>query len=153
MARGYRRSAIDQIEWMRNLLAFLLVGSFVGMLPALLLIGIPTANEQIITYMLGQLSGMAITVLGFYFVNKVGQDALDAKRTDNTSKALEAISEANKIAQHGIGGTDGGVLKPGDTVTLETAGELDVDGVAWNAELHAADKSKDENERWMPKDG
>lgn len=87
-----RRSAIDQIEAMRNVLAFMLVGVFVGAIPVLMWKAIPTANEQLITYMMGQLSGMALMALGFYFVNKVGQDALDAKRTENTAKALDAIT-------------------------------------------------------------
>lgn len=86
-----QRSPIDQIEWMRNLLAFLLVGAFIFIVPALFFFVIPAENKEIVTYMVGQLSGMALTALGFYFVNKVGQDALDAKRTDNTAKALETI--------------------------------------------------------------
>jgi len=91
-------AAIKKIEGMRNLLAFLLVGAFIMAMGALFLIAIPDKNEQLLTYMLGQLSGMALTALGFYFVNKVGQDAVDAKRVDNTSKALDAIASA----QHSI---------------------------------------------------
>lgn len=89
-----QRDAIEQIEWMRNLLAFLLVGSFVGTLTILLFLPLATENEQLVTYMLGQISGMATTALGFYFVSKVGQDALDAKRTENTGKAFEAVTAA-----------------------------------------------------------
>lgn len=85
------RTAVDQIERMRNLLALMLVGTFVGAIPLFVFKMIPEKNEQLITYMVGQLSGMALMALGFYFVNKVGQDALDAKRTENTGKALEAI--------------------------------------------------------------
>lgn len=85
------RTAVEHIEFMRNVLAFLLVGAFIGAMGAFTLVPIPDENKDILTYMIGQLSGMAITVLGFYFVSKVGQDALDAKRSDNTGKALEAI--------------------------------------------------------------
>lgn len=88
------RSAIDQIELMRNALAITLCGGFVGMIPLFVFKAIPTGNEQLITYMLGQLSGMALTALSFYFVNKVGADALDAKRADNTKAAMEAIKAA-----------------------------------------------------------
>jgi hypothetical protein len=144
------RSAIDQIEWMRNLLAFMLTGAFVSTIPLFVFKTIPEANEQVVTYMVGQLSGMALMALGFYFVNKVGQDALDAKRTENTKAAFEAITEQAKSAASGAGG-EGGALKPGDTVTLDTPPELDVDGVAWDAALHHADKIKDENGRWLPK--
>lgn len=85
-------SPIDKIETVRNALAMLLVLAFIATIPMFLFIVIPDANKEVITYMVGQLSGMALTALGFYFVNKVGQDALDAKRTENTGKALEAIT-------------------------------------------------------------
>jgi hypothetical protein len=86
-----KRSALAQIEFMRNLLAFLLIGAFIGAMGAFTFFVIPDANKDILTYMVGQLSGMALTVLGFYFVSKVGQDALDASRSENTGKALDAI--------------------------------------------------------------
>ncbi len=91
-----QRSALDQIEWMRNLLAFLLVGAFVSSIPLFVFKVIPESNEQVVTYMVGQLSGMALMALGFYFVNKVGSDALDAKRAENTGKLAEAVTSALK---------------------------------------------------------
>jgi hypothetical protein len=87
-----QQTAIHQTERMRNLLAFFLVGSFIGVIPVFVFFTIPTANKDIITYMVGQLSGMALTALGFYFVNKVGQDALDAKRADNTGKLADLVA-------------------------------------------------------------
>lgn len=115
MGKGDERTAIEQIESMRNLLAFLLVGAFITMLPFLLFKNIPSANEQILTYMIGQLSGMATLALGFYFVNKVGQDALDAKRSDSTGKLAEAVTTALNSAPS----VDANALKAGDTVTLD----------------------------------
>lgn len=112
-----KRDAIEQIEWMRNLLAFLLVAAFVGMIPAFLFKSIPEGNNDIITYMLGQLSGMAITVLGFYFVNKVGQDALDAKRSDNTGKLAEAVHKALDSTPGALPDED--VIHTGDDVKIE----------------------------------
>jgi hypothetical protein len=94
-----RRNPVDQIEFMRNLLAFLLVGAFIGAMGAFTAFTIPQANKDILTYMVGQLSGMAITVLGFYFVSKVGQDALDAKRSDNTGKAFETLNAALTVGK------------------------------------------------------
>jgi uncharacterized membrane-anchored protein len=90
------RNAIEQTEFMRNLLAFLLVGAFISVLPVLTFFIIPAENKEIVTYMVGQLSGMATMALGFYFVNKVGQDALDAARTENTGKMAEAVTSALK---------------------------------------------------------
>lgn len=78
----------------RNLLAFVLVGTFLSCIPLLIFKSIPKSNEQIITYMVGQLSGMALTALGFYFVKQAGQDALDNKRADNTGKLAEAVVAA-----------------------------------------------------------
>ncbi len=88
------RDPIEQIEWMRNLLAFSLVGAFIWCIVALLFKEVPDGNNDIITYMIGQLSGMALTALGFYFVNKVGQDALDSKRAENTGKLADAVTTA-----------------------------------------------------------
>lgn len=101
-----RRNPVDQVEFMRNLLGFLLVGAFIGAMGAFTAFSIPRENKDILTYMVGQLSGMALTVLGFYFVKGVGQDALDAKRSDNTAKALEAIKETAKAAGGGSAAGD-----------------------------------------------
>lgn len=88
------RNPLDQIEFMRNLLAFLLVGAFISVFPVLTFFVIPDVNKDIVTYMVGQLSGMATTTLGFYFVNKVGQDAIDAQKSENTGKAFDAVKTA-----------------------------------------------------------
>lgn len=79
---------------MRSRLAFMLTGSFVGTLPLLLFRPLPTENKDILTYMIGQLSGMALMALGHYFTNRAGQDALDEKRADNTGKLADAVVAA-----------------------------------------------------------
>lgn len=107
-----QRTATDQIELMRNALAFLLVGAFISVLPVLTFNVIPASNKDIITYMVGQISGMATTVLGFYFVNKVGQDALDATRAENTGKMADAVKGALNQATP----DDVPTGKPGDPV-------------------------------------
>lgn len=104
---------LARIERVRNLLAMFLVGAFVGALVAFTFKGIPEANKDIITYMVGQLSGMATLALGFYFVNKVGQDAIDAAKTDNTSKALDAIKAAAQAGKSDE--APDVVLEPGET--------------------------------------
>lgn len=116
-----RRSAIDQTEFMRSLLAFLLIGAFISVLPVFTFFVIPEANKDIITYMVGQLSGMATLALGFYFVNKVGQDALDAQRSENTAKAFEAIKAVKDAPEPDV------VLKPGDTAQAEPVSRPDGD--------------------------
>ena len=93
-----QHSPLDKIETVRNTLAILLVMSFICTVPLFIFKTIPEANKEIVTYMVGQLSGMALTALGFYFVNKVGQDALDAQKTANTGLALEAITATANAA-------------------------------------------------------
>ncbi|AYJ87680.1 hypothetical protein D3Y57_19300 [Sphingomonas paeninsulae] len=79
-------------DWFKNLLAMFLVSAFTAVIPLLIFKDIPTSNRDIITYMVGQLSGMALMALGFYFTQKAGQDVLDTKRADNTTTALNAIT-------------------------------------------------------------
>lgn len=110
------RTAVEQIEWMRNLLAFMLVGGFILFSGVLLWKAIPNENEQLLSYMLGQLSGMALTVLAFYFIDKVGQAALDAARAENTGKMADL---ANTALKSGPVTDDSEAIRPGDTVTLD----------------------------------
>jgi hypothetical protein len=92
------RTPQEEAERMRNLLSFLLVGAFISVLPVFTFKIVPAGNKDILTYMVGQLSGMATMALGFYFTNKVGQDALDTKRADNTGKLAEAVTTALKTS-------------------------------------------------------
>lgn len=98
----------------RNLLAFLLIGAFIAVLPLLVFKTIPTDNREVIVYMIGQLSGMATTALGFYFVTKAGQDALDTKRSETTGKLADAVVAAANA-------TPGATPEPPDVVE-ETGG-------------------------------
>ena len=116
MTKGKDRSPLEQIELTRNTLAFLLVAAFISFTGVLLWKGIPEENEQLLSYMLGQISGMALLALGFYFVNKVGQDALDAKRTENTGKLAEAITAtANASTLATDGPIDVNVTNPAES--------------------------------------
>lgn len=115
-------SPVQQIERVRNSLAALLVMAFISTIPLFVFKTIPGDNKEIIVYMVGQLSGMALMALGFYFTNKVGQDALDAKRTDNTNKALEAITTVATAT----GGTDAAAQAAEETAdaAVEKADEI-----------------------------
>lgn len=88
-----------QTDRMRNLLAFLLIGAFISVLPVLTFKAIPTDNKEIIVYMIGQLSGMATMALGFYFTNKVGQDQIDAKRIETNAKLVDAVVAGNETTK------------------------------------------------------
>lgn len=105
------RTAAEQTEFMRNLLAFLLVGAFISVLPVLTFRVIPSENKDVITYMVGQLSGMATTIIGFFFVSKVGQDAIDTARAVNTGKMADAVTKALDAGKP----VPDVVLQPGET--------------------------------------
>lgn len=88
----------EQVDRVRNRIAFFLVGAFVGAIGVFSFVGMPKDNKDILTYMVGQLSGMATMALGFYFTKGAGQDAADAEKTANTGKLAEAITATAKVA-------------------------------------------------------
>jgi hypothetical protein len=105
VAKG-EETALEKLvaDRFRNFLAFTLIGAFLGMLPMLLFKEMPEGNKEVIVYIIGQVSGMATTALAFYFAQSKGQEALDAKRTENTGKMAEAITkvaEATGVPDHG----------------------------------------------------
>lgn len=89
---------IKTLDLQRMWLATGLVCAFVAALLLLFLRAIPAENKDLVTYMVGQLSGMATMALSFYFINKAGQDAADAKKTENTGKMADAITAAATAA-------------------------------------------------------
>lgn len=111
------------IDRTRNALAFFLIGSFVGAVIALTFFEIPKANNQLLTYMLGQLSGMALLVLGYYFTKGAGQDNLDAARTENTGKMADAITATAKRGSGGALGVEQAVDNVADAAVDAAAAE------------------------------
>lgn len=93
------RNAQIWIDRTRNALAFFLIGSFIGSLIALTFRPIPVDNKDLLTYMLGQLSGMATMALGFYFTKGAGQDAQDAARVEYTGKLVDAVAASAPAAE------------------------------------------------------
>lgn len=88
----------ERSERIRALLAFLLIGSFISTLQLLMFKNIPAANKEIITYILGQISGMTTTALAFYYTKGVGQDDLDTRRTETTGRLADAITATAQAA-------------------------------------------------------
>lgn len=108
---------IKNPDLFRNWLAFFLISAFVAVLPLLIFKTIPKANEQIIVYIIGQLSGMATMALGFYFTQKAGQDRLDAARAETTGKMADAMTE---VARSG-GASDSAPAKAAAKAANEVA--------------------------------
>lgn len=56
----------------RNVVTGFIVGSFVGAIVMLFNYRFPTENRELLTYMLGQLSGFAGACIAFYFSTTLG---------------------------------------------------------------------------------
>lgn len=122
--RGPSLTAQQLVDNTRTKLAYMLVGAFVFFIPMFIFKMIPAENKDIITYMVGQLSGMALLALGLYFTNKAGQEALDAQNTDNNGKFADAIKEQAIATRNVLPETSADVtLHPG-----ETARAVDAEG-------------------------
>lgn len=91
-------SLSSKIDQQRIWLATGLVCAFIACVLLLFFQKIPDVNKDLITYMIGQLSGMATMALGFYFTNKAGQDEADAEKTANTGKMADAIKATAEAA-------------------------------------------------------
>lgn len=113
--------AVVSVDDTRKRLAQFLALAFVIQLVALLFIKLPVENKDVVTYMVGQLSGMVTTAIAYYFTKSAGQDALDAKRADNTGKALDAANANSPKPDV--------VLAPGETAQAATAGQAPAGGV------------------------
>lgn len=101
----------------RDVLGAALLVAFVTALGLLFWKAIPQENEQLIVYMLGQLSGFVAGVVAYHYVTKAGEKELDAQRADNTAKAFDAIKAAAEAMPPSTG-ADPNALREGDTVEL-----------------------------------
>jgi apolipoprotein N-acyltransferase len=81
-------SAASAKVTMRGVLGAALVLGFMAALTLLFWVAIPKQNEQLVTYMLGQLSGFVGAVVAFHYT----MNALNEKATANTGDALRAIT-------------------------------------------------------------
>jgi hypothetical protein len=86
---------------LRDWIGIFLITAFISVLFALMFKNIPKANEQLIVYMLGQLSGFVATIVGYHYVTSVG----DTAKTENTGKLADAMKA---VAQGVSSGSDAG---------------------------------------------
>lgn len=95
---------------LRDWIGVAIIFAFVAALQLLFWVTIPTENEQLITYMLGQLSGFVAAIVGYHYVTSKS----DEDKTANTGKAFDAIRAAAES-----GGAEAGepdvTLQPGQT--------------------------------------
>jgi hypothetical protein len=82
----------------RDALGLLLVGAFIVATGWLLHRGIPEQNKELVSYMLGQLSGFVAGVVAYHYITKAGEKELDQAREANTGKALDLAYAATPPA-------------------------------------------------------
>lgn len=83
---------------MRDVIGTALILGFLGSLAVLFGVPIPKQNEQLIVYMLGQLSGFAAGIVAYHYGQKAGDVELDKARAENTGK----LADATKAAVHAV---------------------------------------------------
>jgi hypothetical protein len=98
-----------------NVIGCALISGFLGALFALFIVPIPTGNEQIVTYMIGQLSGFAGGIVAYHYTLTAGTKELEAKRADNTAKAFDAIKAAAEAQPGALDVKPDVTLQPGET--------------------------------------
>lgn len=106
---------MKDIDAFRDRITLFLVGSFVGALALMIFWGMPVTSKDIVTYMVGQLSGMTLMGLGYYFTKGAGEDAANAQKSENSGKAFDAIAATAKAATP----EPDVVLHPGETAKAE----------------------------------
>lgn len=123
--RAERRAARPKPEnRFRDVLGGVLVAAFIAVIAGLFWRVIPKDNEQLIVYMLGQLSGFVSAVVALHYVTKAGEKEQEAMRTQNTGKALDAIkAAAESTPRPGADPDDPNALRAGDTVELNRTEE------------------------------
>jgi hypothetical protein len=100
---------------LRDWIGIFLITAFICVLLALMFKNIPKANEQLIVYMLGQLSGFVATIVGYHYVTSVQ----DTAKTENVGKMADAMKVVAQGAQGGAQSEPDVVLKPGETAQAE----------------------------------
>jgi len=95
---------------LRDSIGVILIFAFVTALGLMFWKAVPADHKDLITYMLGQLSGL---VGGHYTIN-AGAAKLDEKRVENTKAAFDAIT----ATAQGVTGADTAAIHSGDAVTV-----------------------------------
>jgi glycerol uptake facilitator-like aquaporin len=91
---------VKKSDILAGALAFVLVAAFIGSIVMLSWREIPKSNEQLLTYMLGQLSGFVAAAVGVYFARRpessptgTVDDPLSVAGPKSTSDAPPVITE------------------------------------------------------------
>lgn len=114
-----------------NVIGAALISGFLGALFALFLLPIPPENEQIITYMIGQLSGFAGGIVAYHYTmssatreHEAKSREIQEKSTENTGKLADAMKEVAKVATGGAGDAAAAAAAETAGAAVEKAGEI-----------------------------
>lgn len=111
------------LAWsLKDAIGIALIGSFIAVLFILFWKEIPAKNEQLIVYMLGQLSGFVGGVISAHYVHKAGEDKLAAQRNE-TAQAQAEATKAVAEAVTGRGAAKTATGKEDDPVHVIAEGE------------------------------
>lgn len=94
MAGRFQSGGLGMKLSLRDSIGVALIAAFIGALAALFWKSIPHNNSDIITYMLGQLSGFVAAIVAYHYAAKAGEKELEQQRAENTAKAFEAVTAA-----------------------------------------------------------
>lgn len=66
--------------------------AFIGAMITLFMVPIPGANDKLLTYMLGQLSGFVGSIFAAHYTRRADQPEIDARRSQRENLLLEAAT-------------------------------------------------------------
>jgi hypothetical protein len=84
---------------LKDAIGVLLIGAFIAVLFILFWKEIPAKNEQLIVYMLGQLSGFVGGVISAHYVHKAGEEKQEAQRQATAQAQAEATAATARAAE------------------------------------------------------
>lgn len=99
---------------LRDRLGLLLIVAFVVALGGLFWRVTPDANKDLITYMLGQLSGFVSAVILFHY----GANSSSQRASENTGKLADAFKATAEAGTPAAGINDPAAIREGDTITV-----------------------------------
>jgi len=124
---GERRARVmidrpANVRLLANVIGCSLVFGFLGAIMVLVWLPVPEANKDLLTYMLGQLSGFAGGVVAYHYTMTAGARELDAKRAETNGKAIDGLKSAIEGITAATGNhTPDVTLQPGETAQADPA--------------------------------
>jgi membrane associated rhomboid family serine protease len=113
-----RLLAIKGLVWsLKDTIGIALIGAFVACLFILFWKAIPPQNEQLIVYMLGQLSGFVGGVVLSHYGSKAGEEKRSDEHTRTTRELVSAVRDVARAAPGSK--SDENVISDGDAVIVE----------------------------------